>query len=141
MITLDISFIITVVDTLILIVLLNIILYKPIREILRQRHEKVMGLNDEIEKFYENARMRKEELDKKFTEARGRAKEEFEAAKREAQAEEAKMLENVRQDADERKVEKFKEIQSDFSTAEKTLKEQIESFAQEMAGKILGRAI
>lgn len=141
MITLDISFFITVVDTLILIVLLNILLYKPIRKILNERHEKVTGLNDEIEKFYENARMRKEELDKKFTGARSRAKEEFETAKREAQAEEAEMLDKVRRDTEARKAESLKQIQSDVSTAEKTLKEQIESFAQEMAGKILGRAV
>ncbi|MFO7761707.1 MAG: ATP synthase F0 subunit B [Desulfobia sp.] len=141
MITLDISFFITVVDTLILIVLLNIILYKPIRNILSERHEKITGLNNEIDKFYENARMRKEELDKKFSEARNRAKEAFETAKSEAQAEEAETLKKVREEADSRKAESLKELRSDVSTAEKTLKEQIESFAREMAGKVLGRAI
>ncbi len=141
MITLDISLFITVVDTLILIVLLNIILYKPIRRILSERHAKIKGLNDEIEKFYENARMRKEELDRKFVESRSRAKEEFESAKRQAQAEEAEMLEKVRQEADDHKAENLKKVQADVSAAEKTLREQIDSFAQEMAGKILGRAI
>lgn len=141
MITVDLTMPLHILNMLFLIVILNAVLYRPVRKILAERKAKVSDMNNEIETFHKNAQLRSEEFDQKFTDARRKAKSEFDSARAEAQAAGAETLAKMREESDKDKAEQLGKIASEVQAAEQTLKSQAESFATEMAGKVLGRAL
>lgn len=141
MITLDITLLIHIVNMAVLMFVLNIVLYKPIQNILQQRREKLDSLNKEVEQFEENARHRQKEVDKKMREASARAKEALDSARGEAQAAGSEKLTAIRTEADGEKEKQMSEIHAQIDAARKELQESASEFAKEMAGKILGRSL
>jgi F-type H+-transporting ATPase subunit b len=141
MITIDITVVIQIINVLILIVVMNAVLYKPVRAVLAKRKEKLGELANSIETFRKNAELRKEEINRKLNEARSKAKEEIEKAKSAAQASTSESLSQVRQEALSNKATQLDEIKKQFTEAQQQLSGQIESFASDMAAKILGRSI
>jgi F-type H+-transporting ATPase subunit b len=141
MITIDITVLIQIINILILIVVLNAVLYKPVRTVLTKRKEKLEELASSIENFKKNAELRREEISRKLNEARIKAKEEIEKARSAAQASTAESLAQVRQEATTNKTAQLDEIKKQFTDAQQQLSGQIDSFASDMAAKILGRSI
>ncbi len=141
MITVDITMPIHILNILVLIVVLNAVLYRPVRKILAERKTKIANMNKDIETFHKNASLRAEEFDQKFKDARRKAKAEFDTARGEAQAVGAEKLKQIREESDKAKTTQLKDIASQVQAAEKALKDQAENFATEMAGKVLGRAL
>ena len=141
MITIDITVIIQIINILILIVVMNAVLYKPVRTALTKRKEQLAELASSIETFKKNAELRKAEISRKLNDARSRAKEEIEKARGAAQASTAESLAKVRQEALTNKTAQLDEIQKQFTDAQQQLSGQIGSFASDMAAKILGRSI
>ena len=141
MITVDITMPIHILNILFLIVVLNAVLYRPVRRILAERKQKIADLNNDVDTFNKNAKLRADQFDQKFTDARRKAKAEFDAARNEAQAAGAEKLQQIRTESDKAKAAQLSAIAADVKTAEQTLKGQVESFATEMAGKVLGRAL
>jgi F-type H+-transporting ATPase subunit b len=141
MITVDITMPIHILNILFLIVVLNAVLYRPVRRILTERKQKIADLNNEVETFNKNAKLRAEEFDQKFRDARRKAKAEFDTARNEAQAAGAETLQRIRSEADKAKAAQLSAIAADVKAAEQALKGQVDVFATEMAGKVLGRAL
>ena len=141
MITIDITVIIQIINILLLIVVMNAVLYRPVRTALAKRKEKIAELTTAIETFTKNAELRKEEISRKLNNARSKAKEETDRAKAAAQASTAESLAQVRQEATSTKTNQLNEIKKQFADAQQQLSGQIDSFASEMAAKILGRSI
>ena len=141
MITIDITVLIQIINILILIVVLNAVLYKPVRTVLAKRKEKLEELATSIENFKKNAELRREEISRKLNEARSKAKEEIEKARSAAQTSTAESLAQVRQEALANKTAQLDEIKKQFTDAQQQLSGQIDSFASDMAAKILGRSI
>ena len=141
MITIDITVLIQIINILILIVVLNAVLYKPVRTVLTKRKEKLEELASSIENFKKNAELRREEISRKLNEARIKAKEEIEKARSAAQTSTAESLAQVRQEALANKTAQLNEIKKQFTDAQQQLSGQIDSFASDMAAKILGRSI
>ena len=141
MITIDVTVLIQIINILILIVVMNAVLYKPVRTVLAKRKEKLNELAASIETFKKNAELRKEEITKKLNDARYRAKEEIEKAKSAAQTSTAESLTQVRHEATANKTAQLEDIKKQFTEAQKQLSGQIDTFASDMAAKILGRAI
>jgi F-type H+-transporting ATPase subunit b len=141
MITIDITVVIQIINILILIVVMNAVLYKPVRTVLAKRKEQLSELTNSIETFMKNAELRKEEISRKLNDARSKAKEEIEKAKKGAQASTAESLAKVRQEAQANKTVQLSEIQKQFTDAQQQLSGQTDSFASDMAAKILGRSI
>ena len=141
MITIDITVVIQIINILILIVVMNAVLYKPVRAVLEKRKEKVTELANSIETFKKNTELRKEEISKKLNDARIKAKEEIEKSRAAAQTSSAESLAQVRHEAQANKTVQLSEIQKQFTAAQQQLSGQIDSFASDMAAKILGRSI
>ena len=141
MITIDITVVIQIINILILIVVMNAVLYKPVRTVLEKRKEKVAELANSIETFKKNTELRKEEINKKLNDARIKAKEEIEKSRAAAQTSSAESLAQVRHEAQANKTVQLSEIQKQFTAAQQQLSGQIDSFASDMAAKILGRSI
>ena len=141
MITIDMTMPIHIINMLLLIVVMNAVLYRPIRSIILERGKKVDSLEKEIETFEKNSQLQLEEFDKKLSEARGKAKEQMEAAKAEASAASSEKLGGIKKEADAEKATQLGQIGQQFSTAQQELKGQLDGFASDMAGKILGRSV
>ena len=141
MITIDTTMVIQIINILILIVVMNAVLYKPVRTILAKRKESLAELSNEIDTFKKNAELRQEEINRKLGDARNRAKEELEKAKGAAQAASAETLAATRQETTAEKNVQLQEIQKQFVDAQQQLKGQVDSFASDMATKILGRVV
>ena len=141
MITIDITVLIQIINILILIIVMNAVLYKPVRTVLAKRKEKLSELANSIETFKKNAELRREEINRKLNDARSKAKEEIEKARSAAQATTAESLAQVRQEATSNKTAQLDEIKKQFTDAQQQLSGQVDSFASDMAAKILGRSI
>lgn len=141
MITIDTTMVIQIINILILIVVMNAVLYKPVRTILAKRKEKLAELSNEIDTFKKNAELRQQEINRKLGDARNRAKEELEKAKSAAQASTTETLTAVRQETSADKNSQLEEIHKQFTGAQQQLQDQIDSFAADMATKILGRPV
>lgn len=141
MIDIDLTMLIQIVNMLLLIVVLNTVLYKPIRAIIEERQKKIGGLDEGIDQFKKNAASRLAEFAQKMKDARIRAKKEYEAARNAALAESTEKLAGIRKEVDAQKIGQLAEIEKQFVAAQSELQGQISGFASEMAGKVLGRAL
>ena len=141
MITIDLTMPIQIANMLILIVIMNIVLYRPIRTILAEREKRISGLEKDVDEFNKNAKLRLEEFDAKLNDARTKAKAELDTARGEAQAVGAEKLAGIRKEADGKKAEGLAQIEAQIATAGEELKGQVAGFATEMAAKIMGRAV
>ena len=140
MITIDLTMPIHIVNMLLLIVVMNAVLYRPIRSIIIERAKKIAGLEKDIETFEKNSKQRLEEFDKKMAGARANAKAEIDGIKAAALGETSEKLAGVRSEADVAKADQLGQLSGQVATAEKALQGELDSFASEMASKILGRA-
>ena len=141
MITIDLTMLIQIANMLLLIVVLNAVLYKPIRSIIEERQKKITGLDEGIDQFKKNAVLRQDEFGQKMKDARIRAKKEYETARNPALAESTEKLAGIRKEVDVQKTGQLAEIEKQFAVAQSELQGQISGFASEMAGKVLGRAL
>ncbi len=141
MITMDVTLIIQMINIIILMFLLNKVLYKPVLGILRERSKKMKGTQEEIETFDKNARLRQEEVDQKMAQASAKAKAALDSARAEAAAAGNEKLSAIKAEVEAEKEKKMAELKSQVDTAGNNLRENLDAFATEMAGKILGRSL
>ena len=141
MITIDATMLIQIFNILILIVIMNAVLYKPVRSILEQRAKRLDEMEKEIQTFNRNAQLRLEEFDGKLNDARRKAKDAVDSVRGEAQSGANEKIAAIRQEADTEKAEQLSQIRAEFSKAQQELTGQVDSFAAAMATKVLGRAL
>ncbi|MEW6429062.1 MAG: ATP synthase F0 subunit B [Thermodesulfobacteriota bacterium] len=141
MITIDLTMPIQIINILILIVILNAVLYRPVRSILELRARKLAELESGIETFKRNADLRAKEFDAKVTDARRKAQAELEGVRQTAQKAMNDKVAEIRRESDTAKAEQLTTIRSEMAAARKELQAQVDGFAAAMAEKILGRAL
>jgi F-type H+-transporting ATPase subunit b len=120
---------------------LNVILYKPVRKILADRaaeidggHEKAAGLDSEVQEKMAQYETRLREAKIKATEERG-------VLKRDALSQEAMILDAARKEAaDSLNVLKVK-VAKEAADAREFLKEQSRTLSLEICEKVLGRRL
>lgn len=141
MISIDITMVMHIVNMIVLMVVLNAILYKPILGILERRAQKIETLDGEVAQFEQRARQRQAELDAKIREASNKAKKALDSARAQAQAVGADKLAVIRRESDTLKEKQMQDLRSQIEVARKELQGNTAGFAQAMAGKILGRSL
>lgn len=129
-----------IANFLILIFILNIVVYKPIRRILLERKEKIQGLADGIE----SADQQSLEKDKAFSaglkEARVKGQKEKEALLQAASDEEKEIVGRINDKAREELVAVKAQIAEDTGAVKAALEKEVDAFADAISQKILGRA-
>jgi F-type H+-transporting ATPase subunit b len=141
MITMDVTLLFQMINIIVLMFILNGVLYKPVRQILRDRSEKMKGTQTEIARIQENARLRQEEVDKKMAKASGKAKAALDSARAEAASAGNTKLAAIKAEVEAGKAKRMAEIQSQIANASKDLKGNLNGFAEAMASKILRRSL
>ena len=130
-----------VANFLLLLFLLNIIVYRPIRKILGRRGDEVVSYQEMVEDFQNRFEKDAKTLEENMAGARREGFKEKENLKTAGLEEEKSMLQEAISSAEE-KIRKAKgEIDRNTAQARQSLQEEVRVFSQELAEKILGRRI
>lgn len=130
-----------ILNFVVLIVVLNAVLYKPIRGILAKRKTTVEGLEASIAQMQQDAADCQAAVTAGIKEARTRGVKEKNAFIDVATAEEQKLIAEIQSGA-QQELEAFRaRIAEEADSARGALEKQIDSFAATIGEKILGRAI
>ncbi len=141
MISIDVTMIMHIINMVVLMLVLNAILYKPVLGILEKRTQKIESMNGEVVQFEQSAHQRQEELNRKMREGSNKAKKALDGARAQAQAAGAEKLALIRKESDDVKEKQLVALKSQIEGARKELQGNTAGFAQAMAGKILGRSL
>ncbi len=130
-----------IINVLVLVYLLNLVLFRPIRQSLKDRQARLQSYEDALAQLAEQSEGISGEIQENLTAARRAGVGEKEARRQAGAQAEASLLEKVKQEVDAEWTRVEKKIKEDMNKARKSLKDQAQSFAQVMAAKILGREL
>lgn len=137
----DLSVVIHIIDFLFLIWILNIILYKPIRQILIKRKEKFSGLGQKIKTFLNDAEQKDLAYDAGLKAARAEGLKEKEVFLLAAAEEERKIIKQINDKNQADLAEVQAKILKDAEAAKAALLQEVDTFAETISQKILGRVV
>ncbi len=141
MISIDGSVIIQIANFLILIWILNLILYKPIRSIIIQRKEKISGLESDIDSAETQAVEQDQAFADGIKEARAKGLKQKETLLQAAADEEKALIGQINEKAQAELTKIREQIAGEASEAKQALMKDVDSFASAISEKILGRAV
>ena len=141
MISVDYTLFIQMANFIVLIFILNVILYKPIRKILIERKKKIQGYEEGIEGLQRDSSESEETFQAKIGEAKTKGFQEKEALKQTGQEEERQLISEINQKAQAELEAVRGQIAKDAEDARRGLQRDIKIFSAAIAEKILGRAV
>ena len=141
MIDIDWTLYAQIINFLLLVFLLNVVLFRPIRNALKDRQAKLLAQETEINVLTDKGQTLEEEIKEELAAARRAGAGAREALKQEGAQAEATLLEEVKRQAELEWATVEKKIKADMAKARKSLQTQAQSFAQLLATKILGREL
>jgi F-type H+-transporting ATPase subunit b len=140
-IDIDLSFLIQLINFLVLLAVLNILLYKPIRKVLAERQGKIADAKSRAEGVDQDVQVKMAEYEARLKEMKSGAADERAALVKEAQVEEAAILESARKDASETIAAIKARIAKEAADARTILQEQAKILSVDICEKVLGRSL
>jgi F-type H+-transporting ATPase subunit b len=141
MIDIDWTLYAQIINFLLLVFLLNVVLFRPIRKALRDRQAKLLAQEAEINVLADQGRSLEDEIKEELAAARRAGAGAREALKQEGAQAEATLLEEVKRQVETEWATVEKKIKADMAKARASLQKQAQTFAQLLATKILGREL
>jgi F-type H+-transporting ATPase subunit b len=141
MIAIDWTLYAQIINFLLLVFLLNVVLFRPIRNAIRERQAKLLAQEAEINLLADQGRSLEDEIKEKLAAARREGAGARENLKQEGAQAEASLLEEVKHQVDVEWATVEKKIKADMAKARQSLKKEAQTFAQLLATKILGREL
>jgi len=141
MLKIDFSLFIQIANFLLLLLLMNIFLYKPIRKIMTRRNKEINSLEGTIEGYQNRSDQDEEDIAEGMILARKEGHREKETFKAQGLEVEKGVLQKASFSAEEKIGNAKQEIDNKIVEVRKTLEDQVASFSEELAEKILGRSI
>jgi F-type H+-transporting ATPase subunit b len=141
MIDIDWTLYAQIINFLLLVFLLNVVLFRPIRNALKERQAKLLAQEIEINLLTDQGRSLEDEIKEELADARRAGAGARESLKQEGAQAETTLLEEVKRQAELEWATVEKKIQADMAKARASLQTQAQSFAQLLATKILGREL
>ena len=126
---------------MILMAVLNALLFKPLRAALQARKETIEGSRAKVQDIDEQVQAQISRYEAQLQEARLQGSQERAQLRKTAQEEEGRILGGANQVAAERLQTIKAQIQEEAGAARQALRNETESLAKEIAGKVLGRAV
>ena len=136
----DGSTFIQLINFLVLLWILNLVFFKPIRKVLIQRKEKIEGLEEGVEKLAKEVVEKDNAFENGLKEARAKELKEKETFIEEASGEEKEIIEEINKKAQAKLAEIKKQVAEETEKARVELEKDIENYARGIGEKILGRA-
>jgi F-type H+-transporting ATPase subunit b len=137
MIDLDITFVIQFVNFIVTLLFLNILLIRPIREIIKARNERMADLADSAQAFTQSADDKVEDYEVSLDEARKAGVEERTTFKDEGTAEAQNVMSAAGEDVAGFLSDKRKEIEKEKSSAMQELQKSVDSLADAFTAKVV----
>jgi len=141
MIDIDWTLFVQIANFLFLVFLLNMVLFRPIRGILQERQQLIAGMQTDISTLTESEQGVRQDIQSELLAARKSGINKRDMIKQEGSAVEAGLLEKAKAEADEEMARMIAKIKADVAAAREALRPQVESFALDLATKILGREV
>ena len=141
MIELDGTLVLQFVNFMILMVVLNALLFKPLRAALKARKETIEGSKAKVQDIDEQVQAQIARYEAQLQEARQQGSQERSALRKTGQEEEVRILGEANRSAAERLQTITAQIQDEANSARQALRGETEALAKEIAGKVLGRAV
>ncbi len=141
MIELDWTLFVQIINFLALVFLLNLVLFRPIRRIIRERQAKLSMLEEDISGLANNQQGVLGEVEEQLTAARREGLGLRESLRLEGSQAESSLLEQVKQEVEAEWTRVEAKIKEDVAKAREALRAQAQEFATALATKILGRSI
>ena len=141
MIELDGTLVLQFVNFMILMVVLNALLFKPLRAALKARKETIEGSKAKVQDIDEQVQAQIARYEAQLQEARQQGGQERSALRKTGQEEEVRILGEANRNAAERLQTITAQIQDEANSARQALRGETEALAKEIAGKVLGRAV
>lgn len=141
MLNIDGTLLLQIVNFLVLLLILNLILFKPIRRILAQRDDEMNSRQKTIDDFQDQAEKNEKGIEEGIVQSRKEGYAEKETLKSQGLEEEKEILKEAGAGVEEKLSAAKKEIESKIAVAREALEGQVASFSDELAQKILGRSI
>ena len=141
MLKIDYTLLIQIANFLILLFLLNVIAYRPIRGILNRRKEEISHTEDIAQDWRLKADRFREELEENISKTRKDGLKERGDLKDEGVERERAMLQEAYVSVEDKIRQSRVEIEDRVSRVRNVLQEDLEGFSRDLAEKILGRGL
>ena len=141
MIDIDWTLFAQIINFLLLVFLLNLVLFRPIRKAIKDRQARLLEQEAAAAQLDLSSQALSDEIKEKLASARKEGAGKREALKQEGSQAEAALLEEVKKQADLEWAQVEKKIKADMAKAKKSLETQVKGFAQLLAAKVLGREL
>jgi F-type H+-transporting ATPase subunit b len=137
----DGSVFIQIANFIFLVIVLNLLLFKPIRSILKKRQEKVDGLEERIETAKNDAEAQDDAYLQGIKAARVKGLKEKEVLVAAAEAEEKALVQKINEQAQADLADVKAKIVKDTDAVRQTLQAEVDDFGAAIGERILGRAV
>lgn len=139
MIELNLAFVVQLINFGILVLVLNIFLYKPIRKVLADRRAVIDSAREKTTSVDEQVQAKMAQYEARLREAKAEAGAQRAEALKQAQAEEAVVLGEARKSASDSLASIRTKVAKEAADARELLKAQAEALSGDICEKILGR--
>jgi len=141
MINPDITLIIQMINFLILLFILNLILFRPIRNVIKKRNQIIQNFNSDISSLTDEAQDSMERFEQKVLEAKKEGMAQVNKMKGEGERAEADLISATNTEVQAKIEEARKKVASDIQAARTQLEAQVQAFSVAVTEKVLGRSI
>lgn len=141
MIDINIAFVVQIVNILLLMVILNFFLYRPIRKVLNERNAELSGAREKTAAVDKDVQEKMALYESRLREVKSKASDEKSAMLKVARQEEAAILEKARGEATNALNAIKNKVAKEAADAKLMLKEQALSLSREISEKVLGRSL
>lgn len=141
MLNIDGTLILQIANFLVLLLVMNVILYRPIRRVLSQRNEEMTSRESSIEALKEKADTYQQDIEEGMIAARKEGYTKKEALKAEGLEEEKAFLKEAGASVEQKLNAARKDMEGKTADVRQALENQITDFSNELAEKILGRSV
>ncbi len=136
----DISLVYQMINFLVLLYVLNLVLYRPIRKVLLERKAKIEGMHTGAEKAADDLVAGEDAYKNGLKKARAEGLVKKDAFIEEASGEEKEIIDRINKKAQANLAEIKKQVVTETEQARKSLEGEVEAYAKAIGERILGRA-
>ncbi len=136
----DISLVYQMINFLVLLYVLNLVLYRPIRKVLLERKAKIEGMQTGAEKAAGDLVAGEDAYKNGLKKARAEGLLKKDAFIEEASGEETEIIDRINKKAQANLAEIKKQVADETEQARKSLEGEVEAYAKAIGERILGRA-
>jgi F-type H+-transporting ATPase subunit b len=141
MIDINITLFIQMANVLVLVFLMNLVLYRPIRKLVAQRNQFMTDKQDVIDRTDKESAEALREFEGTIQTARVKGRQKVQEMKELAYQQEKDLLQKSAEESAKQLVGIRQTIKTEIGRARKQLRAQIQAFSLDLAQKILGRSI